>query len=439
MKFKKRLAAFTACTMVWCTLGAGAVPAVWGAEESQGLPAPSVRNYEIQADIPVDDLYKEDEVYIAYKLSEPVPVYALDVKLSYDEEVLSFRSIKAPFDTETEGLRFLSNDENTIHYACSRKGQASVASMTEILLVTFTAKKAGRTAVTLQEATVVEDGLAYRKMADMQMESKIEIKEDKTTVKPGGGSRPGGGGGGGSRPSGGGSRPGGTVTVPDGTVTTGKKPQPTEFPDSESEAEKPVFSDLEAVPWAKDAILALAERGIIHGYQDGSFRPEQPVTRAEAAKLLNAVGEAKKSSVEPKAFTDVSKEAWYYEPVMAAAAAGIITGHEDGDFAPEDGVTREEFAAMLARCAAGHEFSLERKRLNINFTDEGEISPFAVGYVDLLYMAEVLSGDADGSFRPKDTLSRGEAAQGIYRLLVTAEEEKAESKTPAKQTEEKEA
>ena len=87
------------------------------------------------------------------------------------------------------------------------------------------------------------------------------------------------------------------------------------------------------------------------------------------------------------------------------------------------GLTREEFAAMLARGAAVQKIPLEDKRLNINFADEAEIAPFAVGYVDLLYMSGILNGDGDGAFRPKASLSRAEAAASIYRLLtLTAEE-----------------
>lgn len=417
MKLKSWMAAVTACTVFLCG-ASGIQPSVLGAEEVIGLPKPSETEYKITAGVPVDDLHVRDEVYVTYQLSEPVPVYGLEARLTYDRDKLSFESIEAPLDTGDGAVRFLESGGDGIWYACSRKGQTRVSPVTDILKVTFTAKQTGDAFVTLDSAKIVQDDMSYRKFDTAALRSVITIKDDKPVIPPSGG------GGGSHRPSGsGGGGGGGGISVPGGTVTTGKTPEPTEIPEPEAQIENGVFHDLESVPWAEEAICALAEYRVLSGYGDGCFRPEHPVTRAETAHMLLKAFQVETAGGEQNAFTDVPEEAWYYASVTGAAGAGIINGNEDGTFAPERSVTREEFAAMLARGAAVQKIPLEDKRLNINFADEAEIAPFAVGYVDLLYMSGILNGDGDGAFRPKASLSRAEAAASIYRLLtLTAEE-----------------
>ena len=413
MKLKSWMAAVTACTVLLCG-ASGIQPSVLGAEEVIGLPRPAETEYKITAGVPVDDLHVRDEVYVTYQLSEPVPVYGLEARLTYDRDKLSFQSIEAPFDAGDGAVRFLESGGDGIWYACSRKGQTRVSPVTDILKVTFTAKQTGDAFVTLDSAKIVQDDMSYRKFDTAALRSVITIKDDKPVIPPSGG-------GGSSRP--GGSGGGSGISVPGGTVTTGKTPEPTEIPEPEAQIENGVFHDLESVPWAEEAICALAEYRVLSGYGDGCFRPEHPVTRAETAHMLLKAFQVEDTGGEQNAFTDVPEEAWYYASVTGAAGAGIINGNEDGTFAPERSVTREEFAAMLARGAAVQKIPLEDKRLNINFADEAEIAPFAVGYVDLLYLSGILNGDGDGAFRPKASLSRAEAAASIYRLLtLTAEE-----------------
>lgn len=107
------------------------------------------------------------------------------------------------------------------------------------------------------------------------------------------------------------------------------------------------FTDVQG-HWAETAILRLADRGVINGYPDGSYRPDQPVTRAEMAKLLmkTATGPILESFA---LFPDVAPEHWAYSDIGSAGAQGWIKGYPDGTFCPERPVTVYETIVMMVR------------------------------------------------------------------------------------------
>ena len=106
------------------------------------------------------------------------------------------------------------------------------------------------------------------------------------------------------------------------------------------------FTDLEASP----GLELLARYGMISGYGDGTFRPEQTITRAEFATLLsNALA---LPAGQPGTFSDVEENAWYAPYVSALAARGFLSGYGDGTFRPEETITLEEMIAVLSAAAA---------------------------------------------------------------------------------------
>jgi len=95
--------------------------------------------------------------------------------------------------------------------------------------------------------------------------------------------------------------------------------------------------------WAKDKIESWAEKG----YQDGSFKPDQNITRAEFMVIVNkAFGF---TETEPINFSDVKAGAWYHDTIAAAKAAGYISGDPAGTMRPDDPITREEAASIIMR------------------------------------------------------------------------------------------
>ena len=97
------------------------------------------------------------------------------------------------------------------------------------------------------------------------------------------------------------------------------------------------------------AVEALSDLGVIEGYPDDSFRPHQPVSRAELAKIICVYAGQSELTEENTAFTDVVGGAWYYGWVNRAAKKGWAAGYPDGSYLPQESVTQQEAAAMLLR------------------------------------------------------------------------------------------
>ncbi len=117
-----------------------------------------------------------------------------------------------------------------------------------------------------------------------------------------------------------------------------------------AQAETITFSDVDATTTRGQAIYKLVKAGVVLGYPDGTFRPDAEITRAELCKIVNLIfGYTEKEENDP-GFTDVTGD-WYYDYVMVAKKAGYVKGYEDGTFRPDNKITREETATILTRVA----------------------------------------------------------------------------------------
>jgi S-layer homology domain. len=120
------------------------------------------------------------------------------------------------------------------------------------------------------------------------------------------------------------------TAIPFGVAAAGDKPQ----------------NDI-AGHWAENALQAWSDKGLLKGQRDGRIMPNATITRAELFALVNrsfGFTDTKESS-----FTDVSPGQWYYNDVAQAVAAGYATGYDDGTFKPMQNVTRQEMAVIVAR------------------------------------------------------------------------------------------
>ncbi|MEA3304793.1 MAG: S-layer homology domain-containing protein [Patescibacteria group bacterium] len=109
------------------------------------------------------------------------------------------------------------------------------------------------------------------------------------------------------------------------------------------------YSDTEDSPYT-EAIEAMSERGIFQGYEDGSFRPENPINRAEALKILfEASNTPLETNYSNYLFTDTDSSQWYYPYVASSQIQGYVQGYSDGSFHPAGNITRAEFLKIVLK------------------------------------------------------------------------------------------
>ena len=179
-----------------------------------------------------------------------------------------------------------------------------------------------------------------------------------------------------------------------------------------------VFLDEERIsPWALDAVHAAYDQGLMKGISETRliFAPQQQLTRAEfAALLLRLLGEAPSTSTAAPVFSDVLQGAWYYGAVLKAKELGIISGVTDTVFHPNEVVTRQDMAVMISRA-----FKLETGTAAPvkagTFTDEGLISSYALSAVHAVADRGYMTG-FNGAFDPAAEVSREMAAAVAVRL-----------------------
>ncbi len=159
----------------------------------------------------------------------------------------------------------------------------------------------------------------------------------------------------------------------------------------------------------------------IKGHENGMFKPDAGVTRAEAAQMFYAL--LRDQSWEKKSFSDV-KDQWYANAVGTMAGLGIIQGYPDGTFQPGKKITRAEFVTIAANCDTLAEGEL-------SFSDVPK-SSWAAPYIASAAAKGWISGFQDGTFRPEKGITRAEAVIVLNKMLGRCPDETVSTKTDAK-------
>ena len=220
----------------------------------------------------------------------------------------------------------------------------------------------------------------------------------------------GGGGGGGGGSYAGGASSGGTgnnITPP--SDNSGQDNNSGQGNNSGTAADKSGFKDI-AGHWAEAAILKMVEQGIILGRSDDEFAPEDDITRAEFAALLTRMFDLTGDGYK---FNDVAADSWYSSSVSAVAAAGYMTG-AFGDFRPEDKITREEMAVAISAVTSAH--GIEADGTETGFTDFDAVSDWAKKAVGDMAAIGIINGMEDNSFVPKGKATRAQTVMMLTRL-----------------------
>ena len=168
------------------------------------------------------------------------------------------------------------------------------------------------------------------------------------------------------------------------------------------------YTDLDPAHRFAEAIYEVTDKGWVNGYEDGSFHPDADVNRVEALKVLMQLKpeDAPALIQESLNFTDLNSDAWYMPTVTEAFGLGVISGYADGSFKPEQSVNRAEALKMLAK--------ITQTRTLTPIEGEDWFYPYEL----LAEEKHLFTKASDGEIDLSQTLSRGELCDLIHRFLT---------------------
>lgn len=178
------------------------------------------------------------------------------------------------------------------------------------------------------------------------------------------------------------------------------------------------FSDVSSNDWFFDSVRYVCENNIFKGMTDTSFEPHAKLTRGMLVTVLYRLeGSSDMNGISGNPFTDVAAESWYGDAVYWASMNGIIKGYSKEIFAPNDQITREQFAAIMERYAT-YEGNKVSKSVDMSqFTDRREISDWATASLSWAVGSGLISGKGNGILDPKGSATRAEAAAILQRYI----------------------
>ncbi|MFF2885505.1 S-layer homology domain-containing protein [Paenibacillus sp. NPDC057967] len=177
------------------------------------------------------------------------------------------------------------------------------------------------------------------------------------------------------------------------------------------------FNDLEN-HWARADVEWLASKLLVKGMSESQFAPDASITRAEfVALLIRALG---LKELAGSSFSDVGTSSWFAGYAAAAAKAGLIEGYEDGTFRPSQTISREEMAVLALRAANFVEKQNDSTSLSAleAFSDGGAISNWARSAAAFAVQEGLMNGVTSTSFAPKEQTTRAQAVVIMKRLLI---------------------
>jgi hypothetical protein len=178
------------------------------------------------------------------------------------------------------------------------------------------------------------------------------------------------------------------------------------------------FSDVSSNYWARDFIVELARRDVIAGFPDGTFRPNDPVTRAQFAAMVRKAFN-KANIRNPVNFSDVASNYWAYNAIREAYAMGFLSGYPGNVFRPGQNIPREQVLVSLAN---GLNYSTSNVASSLQlYNDASSISNYARNSIAAATEKSiVVNYPTVSSLNPTRNATRAEVAAFIYQALVSA-------------------
>ncbi|AFZ23827.1 putative S-layer protein [Cylindrospermum stagnale PCC 7417] len=181
------------------------------------------------------------------------------------------------------------------------------------------------------------------------------------------------------------------------------------------------FSDLDG-HWAAAFVSALANKGLISGFGDGTFQPETPITRAQYAALITKTFQLSASNKQSK-FTDIKPDFWAASAILSAAEMGFASGFPDGTFRPGQNLTKVQ---ALVSVVNGLKYSGGNPNVLSVYTDRGQIPSYATNAIAVATQKLlVVNYPQIDQIEPMRDITRAEVAALIYQALVASGKEKA--------------
>ena len=172
------------------------------------------------------------------------------------------------------------------------------------------------------------------------------------------------------------------------------------------------FSDVEG-HWAEKSIQKAEEMNIINGYEDNRFMPDSYMTRAELVTIINRFLEIQ--SETDKYIPDVTRQDWFHSDVRKALSAGIIKGDANGYVRPNDYVTREEAAVIMCRAFYSE---ADGNVDTLSFKDNDSISSWSRADILTFVKKGYITGYPDGELKPKNNITRAEIITILERIIA---------------------
>ncbi|MNJ49253.1 Endo-1,4-beta-xylanase A precursor [compost metagenome] len=180
------------------------------------------------------------------------------------------------------------------------------------------------------------------------------------------------------------------------------------------------FKDV-ANHWAKSEVNNMGSRMVIQGVGEGLFNPNQDITRAEFTAIV-VRGLGLKLETGTASFTDVKSDDWYGSVIQTAYANGLIAGFEDSSFRPNEKITREQAMTIIAKAmeitGLSKKLTTEGVSTSLNsYNDVSQVAAWATKGVTNTLNAGIVTGRSDVQLAPKAHTTRAEVAAMIQRLL----------------------
>ena len=187
------------------------------------------------------------------------------------------------------------------------------------------------------------------------------------------------------------------------------------FPNYAIGFEEPLrYPDVKETDWYYEAVEYVSELGLVDGI-NGLFEPGEEMTRAAFVTALGRLSMVDTSMFVVSGFSDVPAGEWYAPYVMWASQNGIVGGYGDGKFGPDDSITREQMCAILIRYSDLMGIELANGA-EVKFVDAQDVSLWAVSAVERASVAGLINGVGDGKFLPQGTASRAHVSTIIMNF-----------------------